>query len=501
MKRTNKIFAILLLAAMLLPACAKDGDKTPAGTTDPSESGTTVPATADTTAPPETEDPKDSDNLPEDIDFDGADLVFYTRNKSDFLNCRLTVEDSNGEQLNDLLWDRQIAVSERLGLNLKEDYPEAVGGSTSAVMNAVKAGDNSYQLVTLRNVHSVQLASQGVAYNWAKIKNIDLEKNYWYDTINEDLRFAGKMYFAAGAYNLSSFDFTHLILINKELVSNFNLENPYELVKNGKWTFDKFAEFGLAATRDLNSDGQMTLEDAFGYMASAKQISPNFWISAGTKGIERDEKGKPVFTMATDEKFLDVLTRVYSIMWDDGIWYNDDTMQDIPDTAIEAFSENRSLMMDSTLYTVKRLREMEADFGMLPYPKYTEDQDVYYSRIEGCELPIIPIANSQDSADMAGAFLEAMASYSYKNTIPTYYEVYLKTRNSRDKESSEIMDLIFENRIFDLADTVWCDSIRDTFVRTLFGSNNRNFVSTFKKSTNTVQKTIDKAMDGFEAAE
>ena len=94
-----------------------------------------------------------------------------------------------------------------------------------------------------------------------------------------------------------------------------------------------------------------------------------------------------------------------------------------------------------------------------------------------------------------------MSSYSYKNTIPTYYEVYLKTRNSRDKESSEIMDLIFENRIFDLADTVWCDSIRDTFVRTLFGSNNRNFVSTFKKSTNTVQKTIDKAMDGFAAAE
>ena len=494
MKHSCKAAALLLIAAMLLPACAKEQTENPSKTDD----GTSAPSvtSAPDTTPADTTDPNDHDDLPAELSFDGQTFTFYTRNKSDSLNCNLTVEDSNGEQLNDALWDRQLAVSERLDLVLDEDFPEELN-RTTAVQNAMQAGDTTYKLVTLRNNASVQMASQGLAWNWANVQYINLEKNYWYDTINEDLRFAGKMFFAAGAYNLSSFDFTHVILINKELITDYGLENPYELVKEGKWTFDKFTEFGVTATRDLNSDGVQTLEDSFGYMSSDKQISPNFWIAAGVKGIVRDDSGTPQFVMPTDENFLDVLTRVYSIMYDDAIWYRDVTMQDIPETSITTFSEGRALMMDSSFFAVKNLREMEADFGMLPYPKYTEEQEIYYSRIEGCELPLIPAAISEKETAMAGAFLEAMCSYSYEHTIPLYYEVYLKTRNSRDKESAEMIDLIFENRIFDLADTVWCDSIRDTFVRQLFDANNRNFTSTFKKSANAVQKAIDTVMDGF----
>jgi len=487
----KRVLSLALAALMVLSiaACAQDpqpqGEDTTPAVTDPA---VTTPAET------EPEDRSKIDDLPADLNYNGADFTLYTR-QNQFFHSNITVEESTGDQLNDALYDRELAIEERLGLNISE-IMSASSSDTGPLMSAIQAGDTTYKLGTVRCVYGAQYAAQGLAYDWDKMEYIDLEKAYWFDSINENLTFAGKRYFAAGSYNLTSYDFTHILMFNKGMITDLNLESPYDLVHNGKWTFDKFAEFGAAAKNDVNGDGKMDLSDTFGYMSGSKQIPPCFWIAAGQQGMYKNENDIPEFTMATDEAFNNLLIEIYELAYDTEIWYFETDGDNIPPTSTELFQQDQALMMDATFYYVDKLREMETDFGIIPYPKYTEEQENYLSRIEGCELPLIPASLSAEEAAMSAAFLEAMASYSAQYTIPTYYDVYLKVKNARDVESAEMLDIVFENRVFDLSDTIWCPEIRDGFIMSMFNANNRNLTSIMKKSTNSVQKAIDRVVKG-----
>ena len=487
----KRILSCFLILAMLIPGCAQGSTEETSAV--PVET-TASPATEEFTEPAETKDPTAVDNLPQDLNFNGKTFTMFTRQLSSF-HYEINKAETIGEQLNDALYQRGRDVEDRLGLVIEETI--SPNNDVTAAKTAIFAGDDTYKMMTIRCVHAVEWASNDLAYSWDDVEYIDLTKDYWIDSINQNLTFAGKKFTGAGAYNLSSMDFTHVMLFNKKMITDLELESPYELVLNGKWTFDKLQQLGTAAYSDLNGDGAMTIEaDRFGMLIGAKHTSPCFWIAAGQESIRKDENDVPQFTMATDDSFLEVLTDIYELMWDGGFWYQTTTAS-YTDEMIANFSMGNSLFMYSTFYYIKQYRDMDADFGILPYPKYTEEQKQYYSRIEGCDLPLIPSCLSQEEANMAGAFLEAMSSYSLEHTVPVYYEVYLKTKMARDSDSADMLDLIFANRVFDLGDTIWCPNVRDAFIFSMFQANNRNFTSMMKKSSNAVQKAIDGILVGF----
>lgn len=474
---------LALLLALPLTAC---------GSTETVETESTpIADTTETVA--DAEETVIKDDLPADLYYDGADIAFYTRIK-DFFHASHNIEESTGEQLNDALFDRARTVEERLGVVFTETLDET---DTAIAKSMIIAGDTTYKVVTGRCVHTVQYAAEGLARPLDDVQYIDLTKPYWNQSINENLSIGDVMFTAAGAYNLTAYDYTHVLLFNKNLTADLQLESPYNLVKEGTWTYDTFQTYGETATVDLNGDGTMDLSDQYGLMSGAKQIPPCFWISAGVQGMYKDDKDIPQYTMVGDESFLNILLEIYELTWDTGLWYVEPDRFNIPQTSIDLFSQNQALMMDSTFYHVEAFRDMEADFGILPYPKYDQAQANYLSRIEGCELPFIPSNLSDTDADMASAVLEAMASHSHNYTIPVYYETYLKTKNTRDSESAEMLDIIFENRVFDLSDTIWCDSIRDTFIRLSFEANDRNIASKIASNEKTVQADIDKIVKGF----
>ena len=142
------------------------------------------------------------------------------------------------------------------------------------------------------------------------------------------------------------------------------------------------------------------------------------------------------------------------------------------------------------------MREAEFEFGILPYPKFTEDQDGYHSRVEGgCKIAVIPVTNK--NPENAGALLEAMACYGFNEIIPNYYEIALKRKNSRDEQSAEMLDLIFSTRSYDLGDTWWCNELRDGIFKPMFRDNNRDLASEIKKKSKLIDKTITKAISGL----
>jgi ABC-type glycerol-3-phosphate transport system substrate-binding protein len=330
----------------------------------------------------------------------------------------------------------------------------------------------------------------------AALTHIDLDKPYWNGQLNSDLSIAGKQFFAFGAHNLSTYDFTRMMLFNKQMLADFGLDDLYELVRTGAWTFDKFEEMSRTVTADLNGDNIMDQNDRFGFLAAHNQVLPNFWISGGVRSIKKDNAGVPYSAMS-DEQFISVFTKIFEITQDNNSWYG--TGADDMDGTFESMFENgRGLFLDTTFYFIHRLRAMEIDFGILPYPKFTETQAGYYSRIEGASAATVPITADGTGLERASVILEAMASESLKEVIPAYYDVVLSVRAARDEESSEMLDIIFANRVFDLGDGLWFGDIRNGALAPMFSSNTRDIVSRLERLESVIQRLSDNAVAAFE---
>ena len=86
---------------------------------------------------------------------------------------------------------------------------------------------------------------------------------------------------------------------------------------------------------------------------------------------------------------------------------------------------------------------MKSDFGILPYPKYTEDQEMYLNYFGGGVSTCIPVSCDIDYAnEEVSAVIEALASESYRFVSVPFYEAALKAAYNRDEISSQMIDII-----------------------------------------------------------
>ena len=141
---------------------------------------------------------------------------------------------------------------------------------------------------------------------------------------------------------------------------------------------------------------------------------------------------------------------------------------------------------------------MEDDYGVLPVPKYSEEQEKYctWSNSIGSTLSIPSTIAKQDVESFA-IVLEVYALLSQKYVRPAYYDVVLLTRNVDDVESSEILDMIFQNRTYDMAlyyslglSNVFSNAVmsRGSDFSSQYAAANRNFDRTI---TNLVRRIPD----------
>ncbi|MCI8388008.1 MAG: hypothetical protein HFE63_06025 [Clostridiales bacterium] len=428
-----------------------------------------------------------------DMDFGGAEFNMLTRTTPLFYPYH-DVESETGDVLNDAVYKRTRKLEERFNFDLIENYYDYTIEGSDYPRRFMMANDDTYDVYVGRCVHMFNYAAEGMLYTLDDIPNINTDKPYWNAQLLGDLEVSGSQFFAVGDFNISALDFTHVMLFNKQMLEDYKLENPYELVLDGKWTFDKFGELARSAVSDINGDSQMDEQDQYGYTSIGKQVLPGFWIAANTKSINKNSDGELVFSAASNERFIDVCQKIFTITWDDNIWHR------VPksinrEEEIELFSQGHALFTNSSCFQISTIRDTSVNFGILPYPKYDENQTEYYSRIEGAELFGVPKTNT--NLEMTGAILEAMACESRISVVPAYYEVALKVKFTQDEESADMLDIAFKNRVFDFGDTVFCDELREGVLFTAFTNNDRNLVSLLTGVESSVNAAIQKVNEGF----
>jgi hypothetical protein len=260
-------------------------------------------------------------------------------------------------------------------------------------------------------------------------------------------------------------------------------------------------EMMTAVINDLNGDGVLDIKDRFGYLTSPHGVLPNFWISAGELTVKKDENDMP-YPAVGDERFLTVFDKIFDMMGQSGMVCFDlggiPLEQDHNMFLMYAgmFENNQGLFMHTTLYRIEFLRGLNVDFGILPYPKFDEQQENYVSRMEYFFAQQVPVTNTD--LERAGVMLEALNSESAKTIFPAFYEIALKTKYVRDDSSAEMLDLITKSLVIDIGDTTHTHIFRDK-MGGMFADNDRNLVSKirnmegmFKAFTKEVEKRLPK---------
>ena len=168
----------------------------------------------------------------------------------------------------------------------------------------------------------------------------------------------------------------------------------------------------------------------------------------------------------------------------------------------QLFEQGYGLFFWMRLDEVTNMRASDADFGILPIPKYEEAQDKYYSMVSRyiTGLPSIPITLTGEKLDEVGLVLEALSAESYYTLIPEYIETSLKTKNSRDAESADMLDIIINNRVFDPMIIYNFGGFADNF-QGLGAANNTDIASFLKSKQKVVDKMIKKTTEALEAAD
>jgi hypothetical protein len=290
------------------------------------------------------------------------------------------------------------------------------------------------------------------------------------------------------------------MLFNKALAQNLGIEDLYALVKQGKWTFDKFEETAKMAKRDLNGDGVITADDQHGFLGATRSVQPAFWIAGGAKTIDKDADDIPYLT-ALESKFIDVWFKMADMLVKNEAWF-----YNVPDPNLfpnplwdTIFMDGRALFVTGSLTSARTFRDMEIDFGIIPYPKYNEQQEKYYSQLPWVETVSIPRYTADSDMERTSIILEALACESYRSVTPVYVDLVLRSKYTRDDESEEMIDIILNNRIFDWGDTIWTPLLRDGIFPGIFIRQSDTVVSKLEKAQGNIQKTIDKMVDAFTA--
>lgn len=448
MNRITRIVSALLAGLMLsttLLACGKSNEEGQTTTTVSTDS--TTSAVVETTIDPmKANDPQ----LTAD-DWGGEEFVILYNGTEVEPNKDFNAEALNGNVLNDAIYNRNMAIQDKYDLKINASY---YSNSTISTMvnNSNKAGDNAYHLVEANGAYSMSMALNGQLYNLEALEYVNLEKPYWNSMVLEGSSIEGKNYFAYSDANIHAYGATPCVLFNKEMLASFQLGDIYKVVTDGKWTFEAMSTMIQTVTGDLNGDGVITKDDRLGYIANNFCVDC-FISGTGYRMITKDADDLPVLNIET-EQFYNIIDGIKKLCAEE----NGAFLIDRTSTATEAreywteeaFVADRALFVGGNLKWAERLRAMENDFGIVPYPKYDETQENYAVHFQANVGASMAVPSGNTDVVKISKVLEDIAYESYLHVMPAYTEIVLEGQSVRDEESIVSLNIIRNSYYSDL---------------------------------------------------
>ena len=401
-------YIALLLMLLQLTACG--GDKTPQA------DDSTQPETSSETVGEETKD-EISDDLPE-TDLEGYE--FRIMALSPRYIKYVYSDEQDGSLMNDAVYKKCRAVKDRFNCKIMladgaASISEDARDDFSPIKTPILAGENAFDIATGHDLSMANFSLEGYFENLCEIPYLNFDKPWWPKFTMDSLTVNGRAYLFSNNISYEFMSDTRVMFFNKKIITDMNLDMPYELVYDGKWTLDRMGEMSGFVN-------QMW----YAYLEA-------FNLESYCEGSD----GNLSYVFDTD-KYQKIIDKFYSMTFSNGGLFNEN--------AVNIFSEGKALFTYQMLdCATTDFSQSDVQYGILPMPKLDENQSQYYGGMT--DRPYGVPVTAHENIDKIGLIIEALSAEGYKNVYPAYFEQALKARYSDQTDDANMIDIVCGNDI------------------------------------------------------
>lgn len=466
--KTKKILALILavsMVAVMFAACAEEKDDTPKYTR------------------PEDEGNNSVDNDFPSANYDKEDFTFLVIKHSDTVKDYyggpyIDADAYNGDKVNDAVYDRNLAVEAKYNVNIVK-REETNGEPAELLQKLYQSGDFAYDVIYGWGYKLGKCITENYFTDFGSLNNVDMTKEYWSPSAAQDLTIAGKQYLSINDISMNKLDWAGFLFYNKQMLEDYNVEKEigasvYDLVRDGKWTLDTFLKMVQSVSNDLDGDGKITKNDHFG-LIDGDGLGTFASSASGVFNTIKNEDETYSISLY-DEKVLNIAEKVRGVYSNnkyvkdyDEIWEGADATgyNDLWEYARSFFATDHALFTTGSAYITSEFRQMESPYGILPYPKYDENQEQYYAEVSSlASIFAIPSTVRSDMStaglDRTGMILEYMAAKSNEILLPNYYEEVLHKQRLDSEDDREMMSIIRNSVRYEFTDMMGMTTFADT---------------------------------------
>ena len=488
-KSSLRILAALVLVSLVsvsLVACSNDGGSGDGGS---SSSGYL-------------------DSIPNNVKFEGQTFTVLARQDGINSNSEheISADENETETVNQAVYERNSKIENRFGCTIEPYFiPGGWQDSENFVntfKNSIMSNSQAFDLIMSQEAYMAELGLNEYYLNFydPELKYLNLGADYYYADVMEEMTINNQLYYLVGDYNLTYLESFYVLYFNKQIAEDLGLDNLYETVKDGSWTIDKMIEYSRKAYDDGDGDGYKSDADTCGLVSNYENTSDALFSQFDVQLTSKNESGIPEFTI-DQGKVVSILRKMIDYYAEDCAYTYVGTsgavMGEMP--IDEIFMDGRALFYPERLMYAEMFRNMDTDFGIIPFPKWDENQAGYYTQSQnGYSVSVIP--RDIKNKEFTGAMVEALnaESSAADGVTDAYYDIALKDKYSRDDESGEMIDLAREGAKinFGYFHAVPLGSAAQIF-RTLLAKKMDTFVSYWAENQNGYNRSLGKILKSY----
>lgn len=301
------------------------------------------------------------------------------------------------------------------------------GSNPQFVSNfCVSGGDENYACI-IDGRSATQGMRANLFYDLAKIKNVNYKDGSKYDQGVVQTLVKGNSFYA---FNWGKPEPKEGMYFNKRLLqeAGFDPDLPYDLQKEGKWTWETFEDMCKKLTRDTDNDG---VTDSWALTTFSSTFATGALSSNGARFIGRDANGKYVNEAGSDKAM-----EVWNWMAHISQTYQQPAPEGAPwDWFYSAFVNGEAAFLADEEYNAQpqgKFGSMADDFGFVCFPLGPSGDGVYKTT-HNTNMIIIPsVYDDERASKIAKAidlWLEPVPGYDGPDAWKeSYYPVFRDAR-------------------------------------------------------------------------
>lgn len=423
-----------------------------------------------------------------EVDWGGKDFTILCTEYNGDNIAELISDGQSGEILSNKVFERNVKLEDKCNLKLKYIRAKDEDDAHFRAQREAQDGLGEIQYFTVDHETTAGLALEGLLYNFLDM-GIDLEAEWW-EQGTYSFNIHGKVFFMNGSWNYSDDRLNWCMIFNKKAYNTqYPGSDPYQMVIDGEWTLDRFHSLISNFSAD-NGDGVWDKNDKYGFLATP-HYSNAFFYGSGLRYTNMKNGEDPTLALTDDKSMMDkasaLVDKVLAIYGSDHSTYRATLFQD----SFAMFKNNQGLFYGEIISFVINLNnQYEGQFGVLPVPKYDEAQDKHYTYCISY-APTLSVPSNTKDGRRIGKISEVFSILSHQLVYPAFYEVVLTSKSVKDPQSVKMLDIIFQNRVYDIANYFESLGLNGLFEKSAeFGNN--NFSRDYAKIKNGFRRNVSK---------